>query len=219
MPARQAEGRKLDGLATQIYLISPLNVAHPFGERLVRAIDASEGMVAAFQFRLKGIGDREAAFLAEPLQRICSDRNIAFIVNDNVSLAKHLNADGVHLGQSDVSVQEARKALGRESQIGVTCHDSKHLAMEAGEAGANYVAFGAFFASKTKETNHRPEVSLIEWWTKAFEIPCVAIGGISPENCSPLISAGVDFLAVSASVWDTDEVASIKSFVDEIKKK
>ena len=218
MPARQAEGRKLDGLATQIYLISPLNVAHPFGERLVRAIDASEGMVAAFQFRLKGIGDREAAFGGTFAEDI-SDRNIAFIVNDNVSLAKHLNADGVHLGQSDVSVQEARKALGRESQIGVTCHDSKHLAMEAGEAGANYVAFGAFFASKTKETKHRPEVSLIEWWTKVFEIPCVAIGGISPENCSPLISAGVDFLAVSASVWDTDEVASIKSFVDEIKKK
>ncbi len=194
----------------QLYLISPLDVGGTFPERLARTLDA--GPVAAFQFRVKGLDDHEAARLAEPLQRICAERDVAFIVNDSISLAKRLGADGVHLGQSDGDVQEARDELGREAQIGVTCHASRHRAMEAGEAGADYVAFGAFFPSSTKQTEHHAELELLEWWQQFFELPCVAIGGITPENCAPLIEAGADFLAVSGSVWNGDEAAAVRAF-------
>ncbi|MDE2437481.1 MAG: thiamine phosphate synthase [Sphingomonadales bacterium] len=194
----------------QLYLISPLDVSGAFPERLARALDA--GPVAAFQFRVKGIDEHTAARLAEPLQRICADREVAFIVNDSIALAKRLAADGVHLGQGDGDVGEARQRLGREAQIGVTCHDSRHLAMEAGEAGADYVAFGAFFPTQTKQTEHRAEPDLLEWWQALMEIPCVAIGGITPENCAPLVKAGADFLAVSHAVWGGDEAAAVRAF-------
>lgn len=200
--------------ACQLYLVSPLEVGGAFADRLARALDA--GPVAAFQFRVKGMDEHAAAKLADPLQRICADRDVAFIVNDSVSLAKRIGADGVHLGQEDGSVKEARERLGRDAQIGVTCHDSRHLAMEAGEAGCDYVAFGAFFPSSTKETEHRPEPELLTWWSTLFEIPCVAIGGITPENCASLVHAGADFLAVSGAVWNGDEAAAISSFLDAI---
>lgn len=200
----------------QLYLISPLDVGGNFPERLARAIDAGEGLVSAFQFRVKGVDQHECARLAAPLQEVCSEREVAFIVNDSISLAKRIGADGVHLGQQDGTVAEARAALGREAQIGVTCHDSRHLAMEAGEAGADYVAFGAFFPTTTKEVSHRAEPELLTWWQQIFEIPCVAIGGITPENCAPLVAAGADFLAVSSAVWGGDEVAAVKAFVKAI---
>jgi thiamine-phosphate pyrophosphorylase len=194
----------------QLYLISPLDVGGDFPARLERALDA--GPVAAFQFRVKGVDQHEAARLAAPLQDICRAREVAFIVNDSIALAKRLNADGVHLGQRDGTVREAREALGREAQIGVTCHASRHLAMEAGEAGADYVAFGAFFPSATKASEYRPEPDLLTWWQSLMEIPCVAIGGITPENCAPLVAAGADFLAVSGAVWSGDEVAAVRAF-------
>ena len=203
-------------LSTQLYLISPLDVSGEFPQRLERALDAVPGLVTAFQFRVKDIDQHEAARLAEPLQAICAAREVAFIVNDSIPLAKRLGADGVHLGQKDGTVEEAREELGREAQIGVTCHASRHLALEAGEAGADYVAFGAFFPSTTKQSEHRPEPELVEWWTGFIEIPCVAIGGITPENCRPLIEAGADFLAVSGAVWNGDEVASVKAFAEQI---
>ena len=203
-------------LSTQLYLISPLDVSGEFPQRLERALDAVPGLVTAFQFRVKDIDQHEAARLAEPLQAICAAREVAFIVNDLIPLAKRLGADGVHLGQKDGTVEEAREELGREAQIGVTCHASRHLALEAGEAGADYVAFGAFFPSTTKQSEHRPEPELVEWWTGLIEIPCVAIGGITPENCRPLIEAGADFLAVSGAVWNGDEVASVKAFAEQI---
>lgn len=203
-------------LSTQLYLISPLDVSGEFPQRLERALDAVPGLVTAFQFRVKDIDQHEAARLAEPLQAICAAREVAFIVNDSIPLAKRLGADGVHLGQKDGTVEEAREELGREAQIGVTCHASRHLALEAGEAGADYVAFGAFFPSTTKQSEHRPEPELVEWWTGLIEIPCVAIGGITPENCRPLIEAGADFLAVSGAVWNGDEVASVKAFAEQI---
>lgn len=193
-----------------LYLISPLDVSGPFPDRLARALDA--GPVAAFQFRVKGVDEHAAARLAEPLQRICAEREVAFIVNDSISLAKRLGADGVHLGQGDGDVAEARQRLGREAQIGVTCHNSRHLAMEAGEAGADYVAFGAFFPTQTKQTEHVATPDLLEWWQALMEIPCVAIGGITPENCVPLVAAGADFLAVSHAVWGGDEAAAVKAF-------
>lgn len=194
----------------QLYLISPLDVLGSFPEQLARALDA--GPVAAFQFRVKGLDEHEAARLAEPLQAICADRDVAFIVNDSIGLAKRLGADGVHLGQSDGTVTEARERLGHDAQIGVTCHDSRHLAMEAGEAGADYVAFGAFFPTQTKQTEYQAGTDLLEWWQAIFEIPCVAIGGITPDNCGPLVTAGADFLAVSHAVWGGDEAAAVKAF-------
>lgn len=187
---------------TQLYLISPLDVGGGFPDRLARALGAGE--VAAFQFRVKGLDQHEAARLAAPLQEICATHDCAFIVNDSVALAKRLGADGVHLGQADGSPKDAREALGREAQIGVTCHASKHLAMEAGEAGADYVAFGSFFPSETKASEHRPAPELLTWWQTLFEIPCVAIGGVTPQNCGPLVRAGADFLAVSHAVWGGD---------------
>ncbi len=198
----------------QLYLISPLDVSGAFPERLARALDA--GPVAAFQFRVKDIDEHQAARLAEPLQALCAARDVAFIVNDSISLAKRIGADGVHLGQSDGDVAEARQRLGRDAQIGVTCHASRHLAMEAGEAGADYVAFGAFFPSSTKETEHRAEPELLTWWQNLMEIPCVAIGGITPENCGPLVTAGADFLAVSGAVWCGDEAAAVRAFAKAI---
>ncbi len=198
----------------QLYLISPLDVGGDFPEQLKSALEA--GAVAAFQFRVKDVAPDEAALLAEPLKAICDAHDVAFIVNDDVALAKCLGADGVHLGQGDGSLKDARAELGDQIQIGITCHDSRHLAMEAGEGGANYVAFGAFFATQTKETHHQPEVDVLQWWSNIMEIPCVAIGGITPENCQPLIDAGADFLAVSGSVWKDPKgpAHAVKRFAD-----
>lgn len=196
--------------ACSLYLISPLEVGGDFPARLERALDA--GPVAAFQFRVKDVDQHEAARLAAPLQEICRARDVAFVVNDSVALAKRIKADGVHLGQDDGDPREAREELGREVQIGVTCHASRHLAMEAGDAGADYVAFGAFFPSTTKQSDHKPDLDLVRWWSNLFEIPCVAIGGITPENAPALIEAGADFLAVSGAVWNGDEVEAVKAF-------
>ncbi|WP_267393289.1 MULTISPECIES: thiamine phosphate synthase [unclassified Sphingomonas] len=194
----------------QLYLISPLDVTGGFADRLARALDA--GPVAAFQFRIKDVDQHAAAALADPLQRICAERDVAFIVNDSISLAKRLGADGVHLGQEDGDSREARTALGPNAQIGVTCHDSRHLAMEAGEAGADYVAFGSFYPTTTKEVKHHAEPSILSWWASMFELPSVAIGGITPANAAPLIVAGADFIAVSGAVWNGDEAAAIRDF-------
>ena len=200
----------------QLYLISPFEVGGEFPARLERALAA--GPVAAFQFRVKDVEQHEAARLAEPLQEICARHDVAFIVNDSVALAKRLKADGVHLGQDDGDVREAREELGRDAQIGVTCHASVHLAMEAGEAGADYVAFGSFFASETKASEHRPDLELLRRWQEVFEIPCVAIGGITPDNCAPLIAAGADFLAVCGAVWNGDEAEAVRAFNEAIAR-
>ena len=183
----------------QLYLISPLDVGGRFPALLEAALSA--GPVAAFQFRVKNVDQHEAASLAEPLQAICAAHDVAFIVNDSISLAKRLGADGVHLGQSDGDVAEARAQLGKDVQIGVTCHNSRHLAMESAEAGADYVAFGAFYPTTTKVVEHVAELDTVEKWARVMEIPCVAIGGITPDNAKPLIDAGADFIAVSGAVW------------------
>ena len=203
--------------ACQLYLVSPLDVGGDFPERLARALDA--GPVAAFQFRVKDMDQHAAARLAEPLQKICADRDVAFIVNDSISLTKRLGADGVHLGQDDGDAREARDVLGPNVQIGVTAHDSRHLAMEAGEAGADYVAFGAFYPTTTKTVEHMAEPVILSWWSTLFEMPCVAIGGITPENAAPLIAAGADFIAMSSAVWGGDEVAAIKAFGEVLAKR
>lgn len=187
----------------QLYLISPQDVGGAFPDRLKAALGG--GPVAAFQLRVKHVDQHELVRLAEPLQRICNDHDVAFIVNDDMSLAKRLGADGVHLGQKDGDIRDARALLGPTAQIGRTCHDSRHLAMEAGEAGADYVAFGAFYETTTKPSNFRPEPSILSWWATLFEIPSVAIGGITPANAPPLIAAGADFVAVCQAVWGPDD--------------
>ena len=196
---------------TKLYLISPQDVGGSFPDRLKAALEP--GIASAFQLRVKEVDDHELARLAEPLQRLCGDVGVAFIVNDSMGLAKRLGADGVHLGQSDGDVRDARTLLGPNAQIGKTCHDNRHFAMEAGEAGADYVAFGAFYPTTTKPSNYRPKPSLLTWWSTVFEIPCVAIGGITPDNAKPLIDAGADFLAVCQAVWGKDDPsAAVQAF-------
>ena len=199
----------------KLYLISPQEVGGGFPDQLRAALSA--GPVAAFQLRVKGVEEHQLARLAEPLQRICADADTAFIVNDSVALAKRLGADGVHLGQSDGDVREARALLGPAAQIGRTCHDSRHLAMEAGEQGADYVAFGAFHPTTTKPSNYRPDPSILTWWSALFEIPCVAIGGITPTNARPLVEAGADFVAVCQAVWGSDDpAAAVRAFEEPL---
>jgi thiamine-phosphate pyrophosphorylase len=199
--------------AAKLYLISPQDVGGSFPDRLRAALEP--GLTAAFQLRVKEIDEHELERLAEPLQRICADALVAFIVNDSTKLAKRLGADGVHLGQSDGDVREARALLGPSAQIGKTCHDSRHFAMEAGEAGADYVAFGAFYPTATKPSDYRPDPSILTWWSTLFEIPCVAIGGISPDNARPLVEAGADFVAVCQAVWGKDDpAAAVRAFAD-----
>lgn len=203
-PPRRTEPAKL-------YLISPQEVGGEFPDLLGAALGGGE--VAAFQLRVKDVAEHDLARLAEPLQRICADAGTAFIVNDSIALAKRLGADGVHLGQQDGDIGEARAALGPSAQIGRTCHDSRHLAMEAGEAGADYVAFGAFYPTTTKPSDYRPEPAILSWWATLFEIPCVAIGGITPDNAAPLVAAGADFLAVCQAVWgNNDPAEAVKRF-------
>jgi thiamine-phosphate pyrophosphorylase len=196
----------------QLYLISPLEVGGDFPVRLEEALTA--GPVAAFQFRVKGIDQHKAAELAAPLQEICARQDVEFIVNDSISLAKRIGADGVHLGQEDGDPREARAILGRDAQIGVTCHNSRHLAMEAAEAGADYVAFGAFFPTSTKEVKHQAEIETVELWSQFTEVPCVAIGGITIQNAGEVINAGADFIAVSSGVWNHADgpAAAVKAF-------
>lgn len=189
--------------AAKLYLISPQDVGGGFPDRLRAALEGGE--VAAFQLRVKDVEEHELARLAEPLQRICADHGCAFIVNDSPALAKRLGADGVHLGQSDGDPREARALLGPTAQIGRTCHDSRHLAMEAGEAGCDYVAFGAFYPTTTKPSHYRPQPEILSWWASLFEIPCVAIGGITPDNARPLLDAGADFIAVCQAAWGQDD--------------
>ena len=199
----------------KLYLISPQQVGGNFPDRLKAALEP--GIASAFQLRVKDVDEHELARLAEPLQRICADADVAFIVNDSVSLAKRLGADGVHLGQGDGDIRAAREILGPQAQIGRTCHDSRHLAMEAGEAGADYVAFGAFYPTTTKPSEYRPNPSILSWWSSLFEIPCVAIGGITPANARPLVEAGADFLAVCQAVWGADDVAAaVNAFAEPL---
>jgi len=198
----------------KLYLISPQEVGGTFPDRLKAACEP--GIATAFQLRVKDVDEHELARLADPLQRICADADVAFIVNDSMTLAKRLGADGVHLGQSDGDIREARALLGPSAQIGRTCHDSRHLAMEAGEAGADYVAFGAFYPTTTKPSNYRPAPAILSWWASVFEIPSVAIGGITPANAKPLVDAGADFIAVCQAVWGKDDTAAAVKAFEEV---
>ena len=189
----------------RLYLITPPRIHDlpGFAESLKRALDG--GVVACLQLRLKddkkSVPDRDVLDAAELLAPIAQSRDVAFIINDRPDLALRTGADGVHIGQQDTAFDRARAILGDDASIGVTCHDSRHLALLAGEAGADYVAFGAFFPTSTKIVEHVATPNLLEWWNFATTVPSVAIGGITPENCTRLVRAGANFLAVSSAVW------------------
>jgi thiamine-phosphate pyrophosphorylase len=190
-----------DRALSRLYLITPpvIHDLGTFAETLEAVIKA--GDVACFQLRLKNTPDADVLIAAKALFPMAQDLGVACLINDRPDLAKLAGADGVHIGQQDATIPHARKIVGGDGIVGVTCHDSRHLAMEAAEAGADYVAFGAFFDTATKVPLSRASPEILSWWQEVMEVPCVAIGGINPDNGEALIRAGADFLAVSAGVW------------------
>jgi thiamine-phosphate pyrophosphorylase len=185
----------------RLYLITPPKFELlAFAETLKRALGA--GDIASLQLRLKDVPDEDIARAVETLMPIAQAADVAFILNDRPDLAVRLGCDGVHVGQEDAPYAEARAAMGPDRIVGVTCHASRHLAIEAAEASADYVAFGAFFPTATKEAKAHADVDLLTWWSDLMVVPCVAIGGITVSNAKPLVDAGADFLAVSSGVWD-----------------
>jgi thiamine-phosphate pyrophosphorylase len=184
----------------RLYLITPPAIElSDFSRALREAL--SGGDVSALQLRLKDADDAQVRFIGAALQPAVQDAGAAFIVNDRPDLAAQIGADGVHIGQQDASYAEARRALGGDKIVGVTCHNSRDLAYAAAEAGADYVAFGAFYPTSTKEPSHWAEPEILSIWQETMETPCVAIGGVTTENAEPLVRAGADFLAVSTGVW------------------
>ncbi len=193
--------RTMSAPACQLYLITPpvIGDLDAFAGQLEAALDA--GPVAALQIRIKPASDEQIAAAVRRLAPVAQSRGVAVILNDRPDLASALGCDGVHVGQEDASVASARRIMGRNAMIGATCHDSRHLGMEAAEQGADYVAFGAFYPTSTKETVHQPEPNILTIWQETMETPSVAIGGITIDNAAPLVAAGADFIAVSAGVW------------------
>ena len=185
----------------KLYLITPTPlVPSEFATQLTDALDA--GGVACVQLRLKDVSDDEISDTCAILKPIAQSRGVAFILNDRPDLAADCGCDGVHIGQQDHSYQEARNRMGEDAIVGVTCHDSIHFAMLAGEQGADYVAFGAFHSTETKAVAHHATLGLIAKWSEIATVPCVAIGGITPQNCRPLVEAGAEFIAVASAIWN-----------------
>ncbi len=204
----------MDAPACRLYLITPprLPDLDAFGADLEAALDA--GDVAALQIRLKEAGDAEIARVVAALAPLARLRGVAVILNDRPDLAADLGCDGVHVGQQDASYTQARLAVGRQAMVGVTCQDSFHLAMEAAEAGADYVAFGAFYETATKDASTHADPELLTAWQASMLTPCVAIGGITVATAEAMARAGADFLAVSAGVWGYEDgpAAAVRAF-------
>lgn len=198
-PKTQDDVAVADKFRCRLYLITPPTIGDDFPAQLETAL--AGGDVACLQIRLKDQPDEMVMAAAQALMPIAHAHDVALLINDRPDLAKAVGADGAHVGQDDTPYKEARALLGPDAIIGVTCHDSRHLAMTAGEQGADYVAFGAFFDTKTKDPKAKAEIDLVKWWAAMMEVPQVAIGGITPDNARPLVEAGADFLAVSSGVW------------------
>jgi thiamine-phosphate pyrophosphorylase len=184
----------------RLYLITPPQLEPTaFAEQLAAALDA--GDVAAVQLRLKDVDDDTWRRAIDALRPVTQSRGVAFLLNDRAELVRQTGSDGAHVGQEDMPAREARRLIGREGMLGVTCHESRDLAMQAGDDGADYVAFGAFFPSATKQVSRLADPEILAWWSDLMELPCCAIGGITAANCAPLVQAGADFLAVVGAVW------------------
>jgi thiamine-phosphate pyrophosphorylase len=188
----------------RLYLVTP-PVLEPAAFRDILAAALDGGDVACVQLRLKDVADDVVRRACDLLLPVTQERGVAFLLNDRPDLAAAAGCDGVHVGQSDASYAEARRLMGKDRIVGVTCHDSRDLAIDAAEAGADYVAFGAFYPTTTKPSKFRPEPDLLAWWSEMMTVPCVAIGGITARNCAPLVRAGADFLAVVTAVWNHPE--------------
>jgi thiamine-phosphate pyrophosphorylase len=202
----------------RLYLITPPAIDPPaFADRLKAALDA--GDVGCVQLRLKDIDDDAIRRAAEILLPVAESRDVAFVMNDRPDLALSTGCDGVHVGQEDAPYDEARRLLGPDRIVGVTCYGSRHLAIDAAEMGADYVAFGGFYRSTTKTGGKfRSDPEILSWWSETMTVPSVAIGGITPANCGPLVAAGVDFLAVISAVWDHPEgpASAVRDFLAAI---
>ena len=185
----------------RVYLITPQTFDPvPFAELLAAALDADD--VAAVQLRLKDVDDDVWRRAIDALRPVCQSRDVAFLLNDRADLVRATGCDGAHVGQDDMPAREARKLMGPDLTLGVTCKGSRDLAMQAGEDGADYVAFGAFYPSTTKAVTGLLDPEILEWWSEMMELPSCVIGGITAENCGPLVRAGADFLAVVGYVWN-----------------
>jgi thiamine-phosphate pyrophosphorylase len=207
------KGRRL--IRCRLYLITPPRIElKSFAPVLEQTL--AQGDVASLQLRLKDVSDEAIADAIRILKPIAQKKDVAFILNDRPDLAADFDCDGVHVGQEDAPYDEARRFMGPNKIVGVTCHNSRHLALEAAETGADYVAFGAFFPTATKQAKTAADIEVIEWWAEIMEIPCVAIGGITVANAAPLVAAGADFLAVSSGVWDHEAgpAAAVREFND-----
>jgi thiamine-phosphate pyrophosphorylase len=184
----------------RLYLITPPRLDPvAFAGQLAAALDA--GDTAAVQLRLKDVDDDAWRRAIDALRPVAQSRGVAFLLNDRADLVRETGCDGAHVGQEDLPAREARALMGPEATLGVTCKGSRDLAMQAGEDGADYVAFGAFFPSGTKEVSRTIDPEILQWWSELMELPCCAIGGITAANCPPLVQAGADFLAVVGAVW------------------
>jgi len=212
-----------DDYPCRLYLISPPRITLPsFVPDLEAALGA--GDVGAFQLRLKDASRDDVLAAAEALMPVCHAHGVAFIINDDVDAVLTLDADGVHLGQEDTPLHEARALLGEDKVIGISCHDSSHLAMEAGDNGADYVAFGAFFPTQSKPAEKlakygTPSTETLTWWSTYTVVPSVAIGGMTPQNCVPMVEAGADFIAAITAVWSAQggPASAVHAFNDAIK--
>jgi thiamine-phosphate pyrophosphorylase len=188
----------------RLYLVTPPRLdPSRFADPLAAALDA--GDVAAVQLRLKDADDATWRSAIDALRPVAQARDVAFLLNDRADFVRETGCDGAHVGQGDMPARQARALLGSDLMLGVTCHNSRDLAMRAGEDGADYVAFGAFYPSASKQAQYRADPEILRWWSELMELPCCAIGGITAENCAPLVRAGADFLAVIGAVWDHPE--------------
>jgi len=206
-------------MGCRIYLITPPRLDPvPFAGLLAAALDA--GDVAAVQLRLKDVDDDTWRRAIDALRPVCQSRGVAFLLNDRADLVRATGSDGAHVGQEDMPAREARRLMGPDLMLGVTCKGSRDLAMQAGEDGADYVAFGAFYPSTTKEVTNLLDPEILQWWSEMMELPSCAIGGITPENCAPLVQAGTDFLAVVGCVWSHPDgpAAGVKALNAAIKQ-
>lgn len=200
-----------------LYLITPPRIdLATFPALFEAALDAGE--IGCVQLRLKDVSEDDICRAAEALMPLAHERDVAFIMNDSPALAKQMGCDGVHVGRDDMGYKKARGIVGPDAIVGTTCHNSRHLAMVDAEAGADYVAFGAFFPTDTKAVKYQAEIETIEWWATFMNVPCVAIGGITADNCAPLVQAGADFLAVVSAVWDHPQgpAAGVKAMNEAI---
>ncbi|MGP1274037.1 MAG: thiamine phosphate synthase [Caulobacterales bacterium] len=195
----------------QLYLLTPPRIDAGFVNLLDSVL--AEGVASVLQIRLKDQPENQLPGLLPPLVKAAKRHGVTVLMNDRPDMAVRYAMDGVHVGQEDAPYAQARAQVGKTGIVGVTCHDSRHLAMTAAEKGADYVAFGSMYPTATKSPKASASVDIIEWWSEVFEVPCVAIGGITPDNARPVIEAGADFIAVSGGVWNYPEgpVAAVQA--------